>query len=213
MKKVLLIMYILVSVVDLWGIYSENRPLVFIAKSLIMPVLTAYYYFSSKARNTAVILALSFSFLGDVLLLQEAQDYFIMGIGSFLTAQLCYIYIFISDTRKIYWSKSWVFILFYISLMLFLGPKLGDFLYPMGVYGAVLSFMGIAAVSMYIKTKNPLFIIGAILFIISDSSIAFSMFVWPDMEMGIWIMSTYIVAQFCLIKAILSYELEAEKSE
>ncbi|MDA8594885.1 lysoplasmalogenase [Flavobacteriaceae bacterium] len=213
MKKVILLLYVLVSIVDLWAIYSENRPLIFIAKSLIMPVLAGYYYYSSKTRNTAVILALSFSFLGDVLLLQDAQDYFIMGIGSFLTAQLCYIYIFWSETRKIYWSKSWPFLLFYLGLMGFLGPDLGDFLIPMGVYGAVLSFMGITALSMYVKTKNWLFLVGALLFIISDSSIAFSMFVWPELNMGLWIMGTYIIAQFCLIKAILSYELETEKSK
>ena len=208
MKKVLIVLFFMVSLLDLFAIYQGNKALVFIAKSLIIPTLLGIYYYSSSIRDTTVTLALAFSFLGDVLLLQEDTKYFIYGILSFLVAQLAYSYRFKSGFKHLTKPIWLVFIAYYLGIMLYMGPKLGAFLVPMGVYGLVLSVMGISAAGMYKMTKDISFLIGAVLFIISDSCIAISMFIFPEQNWGILIMSTYIVAQYFLIKAVLRDELE-----
>lgn len=208
MKKVLIALFFMVSLLDLFAIYQGNKALVFIAKSLIIPTLLVIYYWSSSQKNTSVTLALAFSFLGDVLLLQEDTKYFIYGILSFLIAQLAYSYRFKSGFKYLNKPIWLIFIAYYLGIMLFMGPRLGSFLIPMGVYGLVLSVMGISATGMYKMTKDISFLIGAVLFIISDSCIAISMFIFPEQNWGILIMSTYIVAQYFLIKAVLRDELE-----
>ena len=62
MKKVLIVLFFMVSLLDLFAIYQGNKALVFIAKSLIIPTLLGIYYYSSSKRDTTVTLALAFFF-------------------------------------------------------------------------------------------------------------------------------------------------------
>jgi uncharacterized membrane protein YhhN len=44
-------------------------------------------------------MALIFALLGDIFLLQEAENYFLLGLGSFFIMQLLYAYVFAKQIR------------------------------------------------------------------------------------------------------------------
>ena len=46
-------------------------------------------------------------------------------------------------------------------------------------------------------------LIGAVFFVTSDSILAINKFYCPVPNPLLWIMSTYLIAQFCLVKGIL----------
>jgi uncharacterized membrane protein YhhN len=100
MKKILLIGFAVALIADLIGIYLKNDILVYVAKPLI--VITLIFYFLSatwKFENglmKIIARALTFSWLGDIVLMFETfnKNIFLIGLLAFLFAHLIYIRFF-----------------------------------------------------------------------------------------------------------------------
>ncbi len=182
-----------------------------ITKPLLMILLGGY--FVSKVGNLnnklkyLVVAALIGSWFGDTFLM--FQDYnsmfFIFGLGSFLIAHLAYIMAFYKFKGKknqvVLISTSLFFAAYSLNLLLALWPGLNDMLIPVIVYAFVLTVMGIIGVVRNYGI-SILIVLGAILFIISDSLIAYNKFVEPVIYSRISIMFTYILAQFLIVKGL-----------
>src|SRR5574339_921627 len=99
-KKLWIILYCLVLTVDLFGVYFGNETIRYISKPLLMPLLIVG--FLAEARSLIsnlkkwMVLALLFSWAGDVLLLFESMNanFFIFGLVAFLMAHIFYIILF-----------------------------------------------------------------------------------------------------------------------
>ncbi len=177
------------------------------SKSLLMPVLM-YWVWREKGTfksEVLILAALFFSWLGDLFLMVRLPEFFIYGLGAFLIAHLFYISVFIKDTE---WK--WIRILpliAYLGLLL-AGPLNGvlpaELKIPVYVYILVISIMGAMAAmrKSTISGYEPI-VIGAVLFILSDSFIAINKFSSPVPNSGFWIMSTYGLAQFFIVKGYL----------
>jgi uncharacterized membrane protein YhhN len=64
--------------------------------------------------------------------------------------------------------------------------------------------MGIKAIERQTTHKSYSFVlIGAILFIISDSLIAINKFAYSIPLSGLWVMATYIAAQYLIVEGVL----------
>jgi len=211
--------------------YPESLKWVhFVAKPLIMLSLLGFFlHFQTspgqKSKNL-VLGAISFSFLGDVFLMFEGQQYFLLGLGSFLVAQISYLLLFRLDTQKKSHSGSskhkWFsipIILYGILLLTSLWPQLGEMQIPVLVYAVVITGMGLAALDRYGAVGEASYwavLLGAFLFIISDSLIALSRFGQELVEIpyaGFWIMLTYILAQFLIIRGWMEGNIPAKASE
>lgn len=205
--------FILVSGLDLVAIFFDIPVLQTISKPLIIPSLLLWYLASSGSINQWFVVALIFSFIGDVLLLDKA-NLFLFGIGAFLITQVLYIFIFSSKLPK---SKmitkvqaAFPFLLFFIGLIKFLEPGLGDFLIPVVVYGLAISIFGMVSLLNFLINNDTLhlkLLIGATLFIISDSMIALNKFDQEREFFPVAIMITYIVAQYLIASFILKSEI------
>lgn len=187
-----------------------------------MGSLALFYYQVTRSNqqtfDRAVLAALAFSGLGDILLLfveQQAQGmlFFAAGLGSFLLAHLAYIYSFwiFPPAKKI--QTSFGVALFFISLAVLLLSYLWQDIpsalrIPVTVYALTICTMGIAAFGMnkkVLKVAGLWLILGALCFILSDSLIAINKF---KSAVNIWqprlsIMFTYILAQWLLINGII----------
>jgi uncharacterized membrane protein YhhN len=153
---------------------------------------------------------LIFSLLGDVLLLNA--DWFIFGLVAFLIAQLAYMFAFFRSNLG---RKGSVQLKPLLALPVFafaavviyiLSPKVGDLLPAIVVYTTVISLMLVAAINRknIAPTKSSnLVIIGAILFVISDTILAFNKFHQPILQSGFFIMLTYGLAQYLLVKGFI----------
>ena len=77
--KVFLSLFFLVSFLDILGVILNNALMQAIFKPMIILSLMAAYFFGTERPNNWYLLALSFSFLGDVFLLDK-NDMFLQGI-------------------------------------------------------------------------------------------------------------------------------------
>lgn len=190
-------------------------------KALIIPVLIWMYlrFIKGEANrfHRLIIIALVFSWIGDVTLqlVQFREDFFLIGLGSFLIAQLIYMFAFFSTSganilrKRIYLALPVV--IYGILILWLLWDGLGDMMIPVTVYCIVILTMLLGAINRKSKV-NPqsfqLVLFGAILFVISDSLIAINKFTQPFELARITIMSAYVTAQFLIaIGCLRQYNL------
>ncbi len=170
-------------------------------------------FFGRKVWISALVpAALFFSWLGDVLLMLEGRNgmFFILGLLGFLTAHALYIAYFIripATNGRSFIRKRPVMLLavlaYVVELLYVLWPSLDGMKIPVLIYGIVIGTMLCFALWQYGKTDARaagLMIVGAILFVASDSLLAINKFKSPIPFGGIWVMSTYILAQYCIVK-------------
>jgi len=209
--------YLAVSVIYLIGllIFSENFN--FFAKPLLLPWLfMAVMIFPTKHNKFWLYLALMFSWIGDVVLLFANFNplYFILGLISFLLAHIIYIIAFKKITNGYHPQKKMPIVIFLLLLAylifmwIILMPTLGALKIPVIIYSIVITCM--LATAIYVDTiinsvASKWLIIGAISFVISDSLLAFNKFHTPFAFASIAIMSTYLFAQYALVRGFLKF--------
>ena len=223
-KEHWLIIFITVLIAHITGIQLNNELLQSISKPLIIPVLIGY--FLSQTNNVTsnlkkwILLALFFSWCGDVLLMFQAKNdiFFLVGLSAFLIAHIFYIVFFhnIRAKEKIKSNPRLLapVVVYYAGLIYFLSPYLGDMKLPVRIYGVVISFMLMLALHMlYIKNKTAgkWMMVGALLFIISDSILAINKFYQPFKAAGVLIMLTYGLAQLFIVKGAADYINSVDK--
>jgi uncharacterized membrane protein YhhN len=170
-------------------------------KVLPIIILLIAVVMSSRADNRPTIfLALVFSACGDILL---DFNFFIFGVGAFLLAQLSYAVIFLRTWQGVYkrWPNSIGLIAIMLLMLFLLLPNLGDLQIPVIAYLLAIGLMGVAA----IQSSHTFCwaVLGAIIFIVSDSLIAVDKFVHPVPMASYWIMITYYLAQWMLVFGLL----------
>lgn len=214
LKQAILLFFILVSAIDICAILLGNSLWQTLSKPLIIPALIAYYLTRTTSVNKWYLIALIFSFAGDVLLLDKS-NLFLLGIAAFLITQLVYISIFskgIKGSSLVIKLKALLpFLVYFIVLITVLKPGLQDFFIPVLVYGLAISLFGAVALLNYLIKRDLISLrlfIGAVLFILSDSLIAFNKFHHERSFYPVIIMITYIVAQYL----IATYILQSEKN-
>jgi uncharacterized membrane protein YhhN len=156
------------------------------------------------------LVALLFSWVGDLLLMGEGPLFFLLGILSFWVAQLFYLYFINKEIElplnEFFFSKKGLISLllfggYFLGTMSLLSSKLGALTIPVSGYAITLASIGVAAMLLWMTKKNnktfALFA-GVLLFIVSDSMIAFNTFYFEKNIFGFWVMATYIPAQFLI---------------
>ncbi len=222
MKSAALSLFVLVSLGELVSTLITAPLLHTLCKPLLLVTLLVYYVAVNRSIrqpvSMVVILALIFSWGGDVLLMFEGELYFIFGLVSFLIAHVCYIFSFRQfraedDTQALHGLQKVRFgfpvILYGTGLVVILYPHLGNLSMPVLVYALVLTVMVLNALFRYQRTTTASFTLvfgGAILFMISDSVLAVNKFVEPIPMGGFWVMSTYVSAQFLIVSGLLKHK-------
>ena len=215
-KNYWLIIFFAAMLVNLTGTYLQSDLLIYCSKPLLVISLMAWLVSSSK-KNTITfykwpLTALFFSLGGDVLLMFEKVNplFFISGLICFLISHIFYIIIFnrilIEKSIPVRWWMIPVVLCYYIILLITLFPFLGQMKVPVVVYGAVISTMFFVALQLlFYKSKaSRQIILGAVLFVVSDSVLAFNKFYSSFNNAGLVIMLTYAFAQYFITKGIVS---------
>lgn len=212
-SRIYLFLYVAAAVVNVGARFMELYTVAMCSKVLLMPLLIAYVYESTKSNVTVLILmlcaALIFSWGGDVALLYEGNTYFLLGMGAFLIAQVIYAWLFIKSIQlNIRW-KWWYFVpvlLMTIGLLSQVLPKAGALQIPIAVYSLAIASMAITALARQGKVGTRSFwlvCIGAFTFVVSDSIIAWNKFVMPFEWADALVMLTYTIAQVLIVRGIL----------
>lgn len=204
------ILFLIVSLGDIYAVLSSNRSLEIFFKPLIIVALTVLYILHVRKVNIWYVLALFFSFLGDFLLLFP-QRFFVFGLLSFLITHVILIKIMLSFLssvkKKTILFSSLCYGAYFAVIFLIIKDGLGTLMIPVLIYGMVISIMGIVSFLNFYEnkraTENIWLLVGASVFILSDSILAVNKFYKSSMFLGVAIMITYIIAQYVIYKGMV----------
>lgn len=208
-KTIFFLIFLLAACLNLIGQVLQIEILAHGSKALIIPALMAYAW-NRYSPSRLYLIALFFSWLGDLFLIPSGTSFFIMGIAAFWGTQLLYCHLMLTHLKGHLWKqlkkkKALLPLLLlggYLFLMLVLmSPRLGILQIPVSLYALTLCVTGFLGVLIAIEkgTKAALSLaIGCLLFVISDSMIAFDAFYFSQKIFGPWVMATYIPAQFLI---------------
>lgn len=196
-------------------------------KPLITIFLMIYLTSHTKLRGRfakRIGVGLFFGLLGDTLLmfLDVEPSFFILGLAAFLIGHLCYISAFFIDYRNLKVDKKvmlfsiLIFGAFCIGFYFYFKDYLGEFELPVAVYAFTISLMAIMATVRWGKVNSisfNLIFIGALLFLTSDSILAYDKFVAPFKHAGLLIMASYMLAQYFITIGAIERKLKKHAVE
>ena len=220
-KQVAYFVFLLIIAGVLLGELLAIKWIDFAFKPLIMFWIAGFFLIFGTAVEKNVknfaLAAFLFSWLGDISLMfiEKGFIYFLLGLLFFLTAQFFYLFLFfrlMNLTKKIPFLRKKPFctipfliygLIFYIILYNHLDTVLKI---AVLVYMAAILCMSVMALNRK-NTVNPQSFLsvfaGSLFFVISDSLLAINKFLGPLAYEGIFVMSTYILAQFLIMQGIL----------
>lgn len=226
--KLWLLLYLFLGLINLAGHLLPSEILRTVSKPLLMPTLIGYFYLHTKHLQNSfvkwIMAGFVFSWGGDLALMKEADgaQYFIIGLVSFLLAHLCYIKAFIKtpyrNRKSLLRSKPWIwfiFILLEAGLLNLLFPYLDEMKVPVVIYATIIILMSTYALNRYGRVNDSSFnyiFIGALIFLVSDTTIAVNKFYTPFKLAGFCIMCTYIVSQLLIAKGSIEQIREESTS-
>jgi len=202
--------YFVLGIINISSSMLNIEWLNYVSKPLLM-ISLFFFYFKKVKQNIStpdkiMLVSLIFSCLGDTFLMFQSKNpqFFLLGLGSFLVAQVAYSGVFKPSGTTNY-NKRFPFIIYGLLFVLLLSNKITKgFMIPISAYATAIMWMGITAVERQANLKSYRFIlIGAILFIISDSLIAINKFAFSIPLSGLWVMATYIAAQYLIVQGVL----------
>lgn len=178
-----------------------------VSKPMIMASLIAFYIGVAPRQSNVFILAMIFALLGDIFLMFNGEDFFLIGLGCFLVMQVLYTVVFLKD-RSHETKRNAIYIICIlvpvILIISYLWQGLGTMKVPVSVYAAAITLMVISAVIRLRKTPWYLpVVMGVFLFMVSDAMIAFSKFVSAVAGTDYIIMSTYMAAQYLIVRGVI----------
>ena len=211
MKKTILLkaLFVLFSGLNIWGQINDASLLASVSKILIIPTLGVLVMTEGKPSKQFLI-ALFFSWLGDCFLIPQGNGYFIAGILSFWVTQIMYCRLMLSSLKRSLWAQlslkktmlpCLLLFLYLIGMLSTILPALGSLKVPVMLYAITLTLTGYLGISCALEFKSKTtysLALGCLLFVISDSMIAFDAFYFADKTFGFWIMATYVPAQYLI---------------
>lgn len=217
-KRYWIILFALSLCLHLIGILFDNRTFQLVSKPFIIISLLGYFIVSLIKNRSSfkkwIVLALLFSWAGDILLMFQENDqlFFLLGLSSFLLAHICYIFYFAKVKRAVRTGSSvFIFViagLYGLAILWFLSPYLGEMKWPVMIYGTIISIMFAMALHLgFLKNKKIVYLIvfGASLFVISDSVLALNKFYQSFGSANVLIILTYGLAQLFITEGAIQY--------
>lgn len=194
------------AVLNWLAVARRVEPLEYVSKPAVMVGLIAAVvaFDTPDERAWVFVAALAFSMLGDIFLMLPA-DRFLFGVGAFFLAHVAYIVGLRMDSSAGISLVAGIIVVgaFAITvgrhIVLAVRKQAPELATPVSAYVAVISVM----VASAIATKNPYAAVGAVVFMASDTLIAWNRFVQPLTWAPVTIMVTYHVGQALLALSLV----------
>ncbi|GAB4031962.1 lysoplasmalogenase [Spirosoma jeollabukense] len=214
--------FAIVTLLEIVGDTFSVRILHYGCKPLIMALLLLYGWQCYRSMGSPIpirwlLIGMVFALAGDVFLMIQEVDLFAPGLGAFLVMQVCYSVVFwqsmrqheLRSNRRSLLLNGALFALYSGSFLVILKPTfdttpaLMTLWWPVVFYVICLSTMGLLSTQRRGLPDAGWVVMGALLFILSDSLIAIDKFLHPLSGAAFWIMSTYAAAQYLIVVGVL----------
>jgi uncharacterized membrane protein YhhN len=215
------LIFAVIVIIELTGRLMDNIQMEYFVKPLIMIWIAVYFllYKKKSSFTVPVLVAFFFSWVGDNFLMLSGKNelFFFAGVGGFFFAQLSYIYTFAKFSEKGGRGRlqknpwlSFLFLAYVAGMLILLFPGLEGMMKPIiTIYALSLILMSMMALNRSERVgamSFKLVFFGSILFLISDSMIAFNKFHSEIPLAGFLIMITYIAAQYLIMRGLILEE-------
>lgn len=207
MNKLLPIFILLTGVVYIVFIEKEATfaSVMFKALPMFLIFIYALIRYRSIGKHAAIVVGVFVCMIADVAIAYS----FLAGLLIFLLGHIFYVYAFLRATSRSQRLKKFIIpymIYAAVAGLILIGSMMQSeewlMIGPVVLYIVVISSMGIAAA----WTRSRFAISGSLLFILSDTILAWNLFVAPVSHSNIWIMTTYYSAQFLIATSISKAE-------
>jgi uncharacterized membrane protein YhhN len=174
-QKIAVLLALLAAGLYFFGQYSGNYYLKLIVKPV--PVLVMLFLLKPDSKYRKYIFyGLLFSVIGDILL-EWSPDFFVYGLVAFLTGHIAYILAFFNRSKKMPGIPLILLITYGVGIFWILSPHLQEMKIPVLIYIIVILTMAWRAFAQSKFNRYAIFaVIGALLFVFSDSLIAINKF-------------------------------------
>ncbi|MFD1198455.1 lysoplasmalogenase [Brucella gallinifaecis] len=171
----------------------------------------------SRTYGLTIAAGLAFALAGDFFLMLPG-DYFLAGLVCFLITHCIYIYALSQNTK--FAGHKLVFVIFgilAISIIASLWTSLPNAMkLPVVIYATAIGIMAAQALSRALSTPRKtapcygawLAAAGGFFFMASDTLLAFNRFHTPISLSGLWVLSTYYIAQFLFARSTENFAYE-----
>ena len=214
MKTVFLAVFIVSTAVHLCASIQKTSRLRNVTKPFVLLSLLGFYVLAARSPETAIILALLFSWLGDVLLIPKGTKWFTAGGIAFMVSHAFFIagYCRDVDFAKIPVPLILGLALFFTVTVAFIFSRLKPHLpkalfYPMFFYLLINGAMNCFAIFRCVSAPSAAALttaIGAALFFISDTSLFFVRFNKESrLKTHFLVMLTYSVGELLIVLGLL----------
>ena len=163
--------------------------------TLILAAALSQVPASGAGYRDCVVIALALSLAGDICLMFEGDGWFTGGLGSFLLAHVGFIVAFLKGVTLAL-PPAWTLLplLYGLGLCAWLLPRAGSLRIPVALYCLVLLGMTLTAALRLHQLGGRLAVAGALLFVVSDSSLALRKFAGSYRGAQALILSTYWIS-------------------
>lgn len=201
--------FALLAFLQLFSLWNDIGWLAMASKALLMPCLL-FWVWPFTANKGWLRLAMLASWLGDIWLLWgDKPAFFMLGLGSFLVAQLAYAYAFLQADNKnpgLLRQKPWLSLPVWtvaVFIFIYLHPYLGAMMLPVAIYVVAISLMVLSAINRagFVSKGSLVLVLAVISFLLSDALLAIDKFVQPIPRASLWIMLSYMLAQFGIARS------------
>jgi uncharacterized membrane protein YhhN len=202
----LLLLIILSGLLHIAGLYVKSPSLKMVFKPITTAVIIYFAFLQGGSSfpfyKIMILIGLGLSLVGDIFLMLP-RERFVAGLVAFLTAHLVFISAFVFDFPLHY---NWMYLapvaLYLLILLKMLMPHTGKMTLPVVVYALVIgTFLWLAGCRYGTQPAEGTFyaLSGALLFVLSDSLLAFNKFVktlkWaPGVLMVLYWAALYFLA-------------------
>ena len=214
LSYVFLAVFVISTAIHLYASLKQIQKVRNITKPFILLALLGFYVLSARTVYLFIILALIFSWLGDVLLIPKGTKWFTAGGIAFMISHAFFI---AGYCNEITFSAIPVLLIillstFFTVTVAFIFSKLKAHLpkalfYPMFLYLLINGAMNCFAIFRLVSNVTPstvITVIGAVLFFISDTSLFFVRFKKDSkLKTHFVVMLTYSIGEFLIVLGLL----------
>ena len=210
----MLLIFFISTGIHLYASFVENKKLRNITKPFILTSLLGYYCLAAREVRTFIVLALIFSWLGDVFLIGKGVKWFTIGGICFEISHIFFILGYLKDINFANINTIVVIALelIYFVIVSIIFSRLKKYLpkalfYPLYMYLFVNGSMNCFALFRLLSSSNTTHLIsfiGALLFFASDSILFFVRFKkGVSQKKHFYVMLTYSIGELLIVLGLL----------
>lgn len=199
---ILFFLLALLLIQDCHDKYSHHRRL---CKGLLMPAVIAIYFLNMHSFSWLQLAAMISGWLGDLFLLRDEKPFFTAGCLAFMAGHIFYGILYFHEIDlnlmpRVLMAGAAVYVLYAALIYRKLRPHIpSDFKGYARFYMFFITLMSFTALMRLHSVPFESWIltwIGSMVFMVSDTLVAFEKFVRPDLK---GVMETYVPAQVLLM--------------